>query len=307
MNLTMRQFEILVAAADAATFSAAAVALGISQPSLSESIRRIERELNTVLFERTTRSLKLTDDGRRAAAVAREAVQDFRRSMQRLAAGAGGVHGRIAVAALPSIACAALPQALVAFTAEFPGIEIALHDVQHERAMSLLRDGIVDIAVTLKPAQTAGLVFESVASDTAHLVCRKEHVLAKRKTVRWRDLADHPFIGITRISSVRRLTDAAFVHGAIAIEPRYEVEQVPSAIALVEAGLGVAALPSLTFAMFRNRNLAVRPLVDPVMRRHVGFVSRERRNLPAAAEALKRAIRAQLRDELRDPAAVAIK
>jgi DNA-binding transcriptional LysR family regulator len=76
MNLTFRQMEILVAAAEAATFSAA-TKLGISQPSLSESVSRIERAAGLVLFERTTRSLKLTEEGRRAAAIARELVQDF--------------------------------------------------------------------------------------------------------------------------------------------------------------------------------------------------------------------------------------
>jgi DNA-binding transcriptional LysR family regulator len=75
MNLTFRQMEILVAAAEAATFSAA-TKLGISQPSLSESVSRIERGW-PLLFERTTRSLKLTEEGRRAAAIARELVQDF--------------------------------------------------------------------------------------------------------------------------------------------------------------------------------------------------------------------------------------
>ena len=301
MNLTMRQFEILAAAADAATFSAAARQVGISQPALSESIRRIERELGRTLFERTTRSLKLTDDGRRAAAIAREAVQDFRRATERLSASADDGHGRIVIAALPSIACAAIPRALAQFSRDYPRIEIDLHDVQHERAMGLLRDGIVDVAVTLKPARAAGLKFDGIASDTAHLVCQRGHALARHKTVRWRDLGDYPFIGITRISSVRRLTDAAFVHGAMAIEPRYEVEQVPSAIALVEAGLGVTALPSLTFAMFKGRNLAVRPLIEPVMRRNVGFVTREQRSLPAFAEVLKSAIREQLQNELRVP------
>jgi DNA-binding transcriptional LysR family regulator len=76
MNLTFRQMEILVAAAEAATVSAAAKKLGISQPSLSESVSRIERGW-PLLFERTTRSLKLTEEGRRAAAIARELVQDF--------------------------------------------------------------------------------------------------------------------------------------------------------------------------------------------------------------------------------------
>jgi LysR family carnitine catabolism transcriptional activator len=296
MTFTLRQMEILVAAAEAATFSAAAKNLGISQPSLSESIRRIERTAGLVLFERTTRSLKLTEDGRKAAAIARELVQDFRRGLERLTASAGA--GRIAIAALPSVVCAAMPAALAEFARAHPAVEVVLHDVQHERAMAMLRDGIVDIAVTLKPTRGDKLAFDGIAFDTAHLVCRRDHPLARREQVRWRDLADQPFIGITRISSVRRLSDAAFVYGALAVEPRYEVEQVPSAVALVEAGLGVTALPSLTFAMFKGRGLAVRPLIEPVMRRHVGFVTRAQRTLPAFATDLMRAIRERLHREL---------
>ncbi len=81
-------------------FSAAAKSLGISQPSLSKSIRRIERETGLILFERTTRSLKLTDDGRRLAAVAREVLRDVRHALDQMTAGSG----RLTIAALPSIA-----------------------------------------------------------------------------------------------------------------------------------------------------------------------------------------------------------
>jgi len=67
----------------------------------------------------------------------------------------------------------------------------------------------------------------------------------------------------------------------------------------VEAGLGVTALPSLTFAMFKGGRLAVRPLIEPVMRRHIGFVTRAQRILPAFAADLMRAIRERLQHELR--------
>jgi len=157
----------------------------------------------------------------------------------------------------------------------------------------------VDMAVTLKPARGERLAFDGVAFDTAHLVCHRDHPLARLQKVRWRDLIDQPFIGITRISSVRRLSDAAFVYGAQTVVPHYEVEQIPSAVALVEAGLGVTALPSLTFAMFKGSSLAVRPLIEPVMRRHVGFVTRAQRTLPAFAADLMRAIRKRLQHELR--------
>jgi LysR family carnitine catabolism transcriptional activator len=298
MNLTYRQFEILIAAADAESFSAAAAALRISQPTLSESIRRIESELGVRLFDRTTRSLKLTDDGRFAAAVAREAVRDFRRALERLASHGDGSQGRIRVAALPSIASAALPEALKAFRRTHPGIDVVLNDVQHERAVSLVVEGAADLAVTIKPAQQGELVFDEIGSDTAHLVCRPDHPLARRKTVRWSDLSGQPFIGITRISSVRRLTDAAFVHAELAIEPHYEVEQIPSAVALVEAGLGVTALPSLTFPMFKGRDLVMRPLVEPRLRRNVGFVTLAGRTLPDYSAALMEVLRKSLMRQL---------
>lgn len=299
MSLTLRQFEIFAAAADAASFSAAAKQLGISQPALSEAIRRIEREIGTTLFERTTRSLKLTDAGRHAAAIAREAVRDFTQAAARLKDTASGKRGRISIAALPSIACASMPAALADFTAAHPGVDIALHDVQHERAMAMVNEGTADIAITIKPAKSDDLVFDPVAFDVAHLICRIDHPLARRKSIRWRELAEVPFIGITRISSVRRLTDAAFVHTEMSVEPRYEVEQVPSAIALVEAGLGVTALPSLTFAMFKNCDLAVRPLIEPVLRRNVGFVTRKAGNLPPYCDVLMRSVRVALTQELR--------
>jgi LysR family transcriptional regulator, carnitine catabolism transcriptional activator len=300
MNLTFRQFEVLAAAADSATFSAAAKQLGISQPALSEAIRRIERETGRALFERTTRSLKLTDAGRQAAAIAREAVRDFNRAVERMKDSTGGKRGRITIASLPSIVCTAMPSVLADFTRGHPGVDIALHDVQHERAMEMISEGHADIAITIKPAKSDELLFDPVASDVAYLVCRRDHALARRKSIRWRDLADVPFIGITRISSVRRLTDAAFVHSEISAEPRYEVEQVPSAIALVEAGFGVTALPSLTFAMFKGRELAVRPLIEPSLRRNVGFVTRKGSNLPPYSDVLMRLVREALTRELRN-------
>jgi LysR family carnitine catabolism transcriptional activator len=298
MNLTHRQLEILVAAADAESFSAAAERLGISQPSLSESIRRIEREIGSPLFTRTTRSLKLTDEGRHAASIAREIVRDFKAALARLASRGGGKQGRISVAALPSIACAVLPAAIQTFAREHPAIDIALNDVQHERAIQLVTEGAVDLALTVKPAQSDGLEFEEIASDVAHLVCRADDPLARRKSVRWRELGGRPFIGITRISSVRRLTDAAFVHAEIAIAPRYEVEQIASAVALVDAGLGVTALPSLTFSMFKGRKLAVRPLIEPSLRRNVGFVTVTGRTLPPQSSRFMEIVRTTMRKEL---------
>src|ERR687893_1704131 len=120
MYLTVRQLETVVAVADAASFSQAAAELGISQPSLSETIKRVEEELGVRVFERTTRSLSLTPEGEHAVAVAREAVRDFRLALESIAERTQGRRGRLTIAALPSVACAVLPPAIQAFKRQFP-------------------------------------------------------------------------------------------------------------------------------------------------------------------------------------------
>jgi LysR family carnitine catabolism transcriptional activator len=295
MNITFRQFEILVAAADAGSFSAAAETLAISQPALSEAIRRIETEIGHKLFDRTTRSLTLTPDGRQAVAVAREAVRNFRGALDAIAARREGAHGHLVVAALPSVASAILPSALRDFAGQHPAIRVTIHDVQHERAMSLVTDGIADMAITFRPTVLDNLVFEEMASDGMHLVCRKDHPLAAKARVRWREIAEHAFIGMTGISSVRRLTDAAFINSDAPSAPRFEVEQIPSAVALVEAGLGVTALPALTFPMFRSPDLVVRPLVEPKLRRQIGVLRASGRTPAASSLSLSAAVRTHLR------------
>lgn len=274
MNLTIRQFEILAAAARAKSFSDAAAGLGISQPALSGTIRKIEEEVGLRLFERTTRSLALTAEGRLIAAMAEDMVRDFRATLESISARSLGRRGRISIAALPSVACSMLPAAIHAFRRRFPLIEIAVADVLHERAEALVADGLADVAVTIRPARRDALDFEDLADDLLHLVCRADDRLARGRTaLPWAALADRRFVGLSRNSSVRRMTDSALIDGQPAVQPIYEVEQIPSAVSLVRAGLGVTALPSLTFAMFPLAGLATRPLKDPVVRRRIGLVT----------------------------------
>ena len=296
MNLTHRQFEILIAAADAESFSAAAHRLGISQPSLSDrsaaSSARSERDCsNAPPF------LKLTPKAEPLRRSRAKTVRDFKRALDRLASPSEDRQGRITIAALPSIACAALPAGDGGFRREHPGDRVVVHDIQHERALLLVTEGTADIAVTLKPAHTAisysrkslrhrnlvaGATIASPAAE-AGAVARPERPC---------------FIGFTRISSVRRITDAAFVHAEIAIEPRYEVEQIPDRDRPGRGRTWSDRAPSLTFSMFKGRNLAV--VRGPTAAApHVGFVTFAGRTMPKHCDALMRAVRQSLLHELR--------
>jgi LysR family carnitine catabolism transcriptional activator len=286
MKLTLRQLEILVAAADAPTFSEAAQNLGISQPSLSEAIRRMEGELGAAMFDRNTRSVALTADGRHTVAVAREVVREFRLGLGSIADRSRARRVRVTIAALPSVACAVLPAALRSFLQQHPGAEIALNDVLHERAIALVRDGIVDLAVTVRPASLDMLEFAVLGADVLHLVCRRDHALAARRKLEWRDFAGEPFVALARTTSVRLLAEAAFVHAGLGLDPAYEVEQIPTAVALVKAGLGVTALPGLTLSMVQVTGLVARPIGGPPMRRQIGVATLAGRTISPVAQSL---------------------
>lgn len=286
MKLTFRQLEVFAATSRAPSFSEAAKRLGVAQPSVSAAVRKIESDLGVRLFDRTTRSLKLTPEGRALAAVAEDLVRDVETALESIGQRLGGRRGRIAIAALPSIAASLLPDVLRDFAHDFPGIEIGVWDVLHDRAVSMLHDGVVDFAVTTQPASFAGLRFETLGSDEFHLVCRPDHPLAGQGSISWRNLAKYPFVAMAPTTSVRRFTDAAFMDNGLVIQPRYEVEQVPSAAALVAAGLGITALPILAMALFDKSRLASRPLRAPAIRRSIGILTVEDRPLSLPARAL---------------------
>jgi LysR family carnitine catabolism transcriptional activator len=92
-------------------------------------------------------------------------------------------------------------------------------------------------------------------------------------------------------TSVRRLADAVLLQADFALQPRFEVEQIASCIALVSAGLGVTALPALTFSMFASDRLTMRPLTGPTISRQIGFLQLKGRQLSAPAAALAEEIR----------------
>lgn len=298
INLTIRHLQMLVAAADLGSFSRAAEHMGISQPAFSEGIRNIEEQIGCRLFDRTTRSLELTADGRRIVATARELVRDFKIAIEGIRFG-GSNRGPISIAALPSVVAGVMPSALTRFADQFPDIEVVIHDVPQERALAMVRDGIADIGMVNAVAKDDSLRFTDVAPDPFLAVFAKHHKLRTKNRVRWKDLADFPFIALTGLSSIRRVTDAAFVNADVTPKLRCEVEQILSAIALVEADFGVTVLPSISRSMFHARNVAVRPLVEPSSHRRLGIVTLARRRLSPTIRVMIDVLESSMKSALR--------
>lgn len=272
MRITIRQLEMLVTLGDTLSFTKASEILEVTQPSVSEAIKRIEQELGIVLFKRTTRTLTLSPEGEHAVAIAREILNNYRHGVKAIQERAEEKARRLVIATLPSITVSLLPQALKKLNRLFPRIEIDVHDVQHDIAIQMLKDGVVHMALTVNVVNDDVFEFHHIGYDPMLLICDEAHPLWKQRAApTWRQLATWPLVTLSKDSSVRLLTDSAFMQHGLVCNPTYEVHQIPSAIALVEAGLAISALPALTLPMARTTGVRAR-VISPAVQRESGAV-----------------------------------
>lgn len=294
INITPQQLNAFLHVAAVGSFSEAGRALGLSQPALSRTIRTIEEVLGERLFDRDTRHVVLTPAGAALRPIAERVVAEFDGGFSELAQFVAGKRGRVTIAALPSIAAVLLPRALVRYRRCFPDVEFLIQDGLQGSVLAAVGEGRADIGLTVKPPPTDDLDYRPLVFDEFYLLCRADNALAHREgPLPWAVFADHPFVAMAGSSSVRAMTDAAFLQAGLAVAPLYECAFLGTTGHLVAAGLGITALPRLSLPLAAATGLAACPLTAPLLRRHIGMVTRARRSVPPAARAFLKALEAE--------------
>jgi len=283
-SLTIRQLEVFAMASRCTSFSEAAKRLGISQPSLSATIAKMERQLGLSLFDRSSRSLRLSAQGERLAVVADDLVRNFEHAMRGIEDVASTRRGSTSLAVVPSVAAGLAALALLLFYADYPDFHVTLHDVQGAQAVAWVNDRVVDFGIVARPGDSGELVTETLLHDPFVVVCRPDSPLAARKSIGWGDLAEAPLI-LGGIGRLRRDVENGWLQAGLTLQPRFAVEQIRTALALVDAGFGVTLLPRLHQQEARQAGLLVIPTRMPLSRELV-MVRRADRVLPAPVEHL---------------------
>ncbi|CAM4091437.1 LysR family transcriptional regulator [Bordetella tumulicola] len=284
MNLSSRQLRAFVALADEKHFTRAAQRCHLTQPAFSALIRALEESAGVRLFDRNTRNVELTAEGRVLDASARRLLGEFDLVVEDLRDHAARRRGHVTVAALPSLAAGWLPGLLAQFHQDYPGITLQLRDALLDPCLDLVQSGAADFAVAAQRADMSDLDSEFLHADRFFLVCRKDHPLATRDRIRLRDLGRWPMIQLARGSSVRRHLDDAM--GAIPAQPLLEVEHLATVTGLVSAGLGITIVPAMTLFHFRRGDLVIKPLAGKALTRPLYLVRRQGRTLSTAAQTL---------------------
>jgi DNA-binding transcriptional LysR family regulator len=293
MDLTVQQLRVVLAVHDAGSFTAAAETLLQAQSSLSRTVLEVERRLGVALFERTTRRLEPTAEGREFVTIARATVAVFDANLRHFAGFLDGQRGRVRVATLPSLAAILLPSIVSAYQRSHPDVELSIEDALAVEVLERVRAGVVDFAVTVVSATAEpidGLHVTPVAADRFCCVFPPGHPFAERDEVTWSALAQEAFIAFDRTTSIRQHLDRAFAESGSVPRNAIEARNISAVAGLVAAGLGVSAVPGLVLPLVRFAGLEYRPLGDPRVQRRIAVVRVPHRPLSPAATAFQESI-----------------
>lgn len=286
MNINFESLDLraFVAIVDLGGFHRAAAALNLSQPALSRRIQRLEEAVGTPLLERTTRRVALTTMGREMLPLVRRMLEEFDSSLFAMRDLGSRRTGQVTLACVPTAAFYFLPSVIARFHALYPGIRFRILDLSANEGLESVARGEVEFGINLLGSSDPDLAFDALIEDPFVLACRRDHPLAKKRTVTWKDIEGAPLVAVSRSSGNRMLLDAALVKTGVTLRWSYEVNHLSTSLGLVEAGLGVSVLPRLATPQGEHPIIVTRAIGAPHVSRTIGVVRRRGAQLSPPAE-----------------------
>lgn len=286
--MEFRQLQYVLQIAQERNFSRAAEKLHIAQPSLSQQLSKLEKELGVLLFQRNTSSVELTYAGARfveqaeailaAAELLRQEMEDISQLRS----------GRVVVGSMPITGAHLLPHVLPLFKSKYPAIEIALLEDSSMNLEKLTAGGQTDLSLLSLPLAADGLDYEELGREPIDLAVPPGHPLAGRavsgKATALRELESEPFIVLKQGQGFRKLTFE--LCRSAGFEPRvvFESSNMETIKSLVAAGMGVTLVPHFIARAPRSEFVPVYlPLAEPVPFRTLVIAYRKGRSLSKAA------------------------
>jgi DNA-binding transcriptional LysR family regulator len=288
------QLRYFVTVAETRHFTHAAERVHVSQPSLSQQIRALEKELGATLFSRARGNVALTEAGEALLPLARRILADAETARLEVQELAQLRRGRVRLGAPPSLCTGLLPDVLRAFHALHPGIELLIEESGSHDLVRELARGALDLALVVLPLPTPSPALTTVELLQEDLVVVSSVTSpAPRHPVRIADLEGEPLVMFRHGYDLRELTVAAC--RAEGFEPSFTVEggEMDAVLGFVRAGLGLALVPSMV-AVRAGRDLRVTPLARPGLRRTIALAHRSDVAPPRAARELQRMLLASL-------------
>ncbi len=283
MKTKLDYYRIFYETARHSSFSTAAKELYISQSAISQSIRQLENDLNTVLFVRTRRGVTLTKEGELLLQKIESAMQTIEQGEMLLERLHHLEGGSLIIAAGDSITSHYLLPYLEQFHATYPGIHIEMANSYSDQMLHLVKEGKAELAFVNMPVKDDELCIEPCFEVHDIFVCSPKHGV--KESYSWKEIAQEPLILLEENSSSRRFLDKQFQKKGIDLSPVFEIAAHDLLIRFASIDLGVSCvIEEFSKESLKNGSIVHMPLNPPLPPRSIGCAYMHNAPLSPAAQ-----------------------
>ena len=274
--MRLEQIQAFLTVADTGSFQQAAKRCDVTQSTISRQIQTLESILGMPLLHRTSQ-VKLTIAGERFLPRARKIYQEWRMATHELADLLEGKQPELCVAAIHSVCAYRLPPVLQRFCAEYPEVQLRVTSLGSDRALKVLKDGLVDIAIvmnnrflTASPEMSVDLLY----TEPVQVLMSVDHPLASAIAVPWSKLVHYPQVVFKDGYGMQRLVQEQFQREGVTLNAALELNTLDAFRGVVRQGELMALLPQGAIAdLHLDPMLVMRPTTDPIINREVVLVT----------------------------------
>lgn len=243
MRHDLVSLKLFVAVAECGNLTRAAEREHLAVSAVSKRIGELEALVRTPLLQRYARGVTLTPAGQSLLHHARQLLQQVDRMDAELAEFAGGVKGHIRLHAVASALYQFLPEELESYLQRYPGVRISLEECTGKAVVMAVADGSADLGVISRQTPLQGLSALPYHTDRLMIGVPIDHPLARRKSLRFAEALNHPFVGPHADSSLASLMAAQARACGKALDQRIQASSFDAMCRLVETRLGITMLP----------------------------------------------------------------
>ncbi len=270
--MRLEQLQAFLAVADTGSFQKAAHQCGITQSTVSRQIQGLEDNLGAILFHRGSQA-KLTVSGEMFLPHAKRICQEWQQASDKLSDLISGKQPELCIAVIHSICAHYLPPVLLKFAAEYPQVQLRITSLGSDRAIKVLRDGLVDLAIVMYGrflVTTGELVVDPLFDESVSLLTAVDHPLAQHDVVPWSEIVNYPQIIFKDGYGMQRLVRDQFQRMRAELKVALELNTLDAFRGVVRQGQAIALLPQSALVECRqDPMLAIRRTESPTLTRQV--------------------------------------
>ncbi|NMK49930.1 LysR substrate-binding domain-containing protein [Achromobacter sp. Bel] len=258
--MDMREIQVFRAVMQAGTTSKAATLLGVSQPAVSQAIRKLETSSELRLFERLRGRLVPTQEAQALMEEVDRCFAGFELIEHRIRSLKSYGVGRLAIGSLPALGTGFMPRAIAAFGLETRRIQLSFQIMSSREVLQQVAAGQLDFGLMADELSVAGLEHSEFLRIPGVIAMHSRHALASKPAIALRDLTEHTFIALNPEDASRRRLEGALNDDGLALHPILETPYSNSVCEFALHGVGIGMVHPIMALDYLARGLVIKPL-----------------------------------------------